>query len=65
VLSNHIACSRGGSQPDGAFEDGSNGVEAGVFEMLERMLTGRWKLFSNASARLEEFRCITARQDGS
>jgi phage terminase large subunit-like protein len=47
------------------FEDGSNGVEAGVLEMLERMLTGRWKVFSNSSAWLEEFRLYHARADGS
>jgi hypothetical protein len=38
------------------FEDGTNGVEAGVLEMLERMQTGRWKVFSNLGAWLEEFR---------
>lgn len=27
------------------FPDGSNGLEAGVTEMLERMQTGRWKVF--------------------
>jgi hypothetical protein len=27
------------------FEDGSSGVEAGLFEMLGRMQTGRWKVF--------------------
>jgi hypothetical protein len=47
------------------FEDGSNGVEAGVLEMLERMVTGRWKVFSNSSAWLEEFRLYHARADGS
>jgi len=38
------------------FEDGTNGVEAGVLEMLERMQTGRWKVFSSCGAWLEEFR---------
>jgi phage terminase large subunit-like protein len=38
------------------FLDGTNGVEAGVLEMLERMLTGRFKVFSNCAAWLEEFR---------
>jgi hypothetical protein len=43
--------------PDRAtFEDGTNGVEAGVLEMLERMQTGRWKVFSSCGAWLEEFR---------
>jgi Terminase RNaseH-like domain len=29
------------------FEDGGSGVEAGVIGMLDRMLTGRFKVFSN------------------
>ena len=38
------------------FEDGANGVEAGVLEMLERMQTGRWKVFSTCGAWFGEFR---------
>jgi hypothetical protein len=38
------------------FEDGSNGVEAGVFDMLDRMQTGRWKVFSTCIGWLGEFR---------
>jgi phage terminase large subunit-like protein len=38
------------------FADGSNGVEAGVMEMLDRMQTGRLKVFSNLSEWFEEFR---------
>lgn len=38
------------------FEDGGNGVEAGVMEMLTRMQTGRWKVFSSCGAWLGEFR---------
>jgi hypothetical protein len=38
------------------FEDGTNGVEAGVLEMLERMQTGRWKVFSTCGAWFGEFR---------
>ncbi len=38
------------------FEDGSNGVEAGVLDMLERMQTGRWKVFETCGAWLSEFR---------
>jgi hypothetical protein len=38
------------------FEDGGSGVEAGVLEMLERMLTGRWKVFANLGAWMGEFR---------
>jgi hypothetical protein len=38
------------------FIDGSNGVEAGVTEMLERMQTQRWKVFSTCGFWLEEFR---------
>lgn len=45
------------------FEDGTNGVEAGISEMLERMQTGRWKVFSTCTAWLEEFR-LYHRKDG-
>lgn len=38
------------------FPDGSNGVEAGVFEMLDRMQTGRWKVFSTCPGWFQEFR---------
>jgi hypothetical protein len=31
------------------FEDGGSGVEAGVIDMLDRMQTGRFKVFSNLS----------------
>lgn len=37
------------------FEDGTNGVEAGIAEMLERMQTGRFKVFSELSDWREEF----------
>lgn len=36
--------------------DGSNSVEAGLTEMLERMQTGRFKVFSNVLDFFEEFR---------
>lgn len=43
--------------PDRAtFPDGSNGVEAGVMEMLDRMQTGRLKVFSTLTDWFEEFR---------
>lgn len=45
------------------FEDGSNGVEAGVIEMLDRMRTGRWKVFSHLVEWFEEFR-LYHRKDG-
>jgi phage terminase large subunit-like protein len=45
------------------FPDGSMGVEAGVFEMLERMQTGRWKVFSHLEDWFEEFR-LYHRKDG-
>lgn len=45
------------------FEDGTNGVEAGVSEMLQRMQTGRWKVFSTCTAWLEERR-LYHRKDG-
>jgi len=38
------------------FEDGTNGVEAGVMEMLDRMETGRLKVFSTCVDWFEEFR---------
>ncbi len=38
------------------FEDGTNGVEAGVAEMFDRMQTGRLKVFSHLAEWFEEFR---------
>lgn len=38
------------------FDDGTNGLEAGVTEMLDRMQTGRLKVFSHLADWLEEFR---------
>lgn len=45
------------------WEDGGNGVEAGIAEMLERMETGRWKVFSTCTEWLEERR-LYHRKDG-
>jgi phage terminase large subunit-like protein len=45
------------------FEDGTNSVEAGVLDMLERMQTGRWKVFRGCSEWFEEFR-LYHRKDG-
>lgn len=45
------------------FEDGGNGVEAGVIEMLDRMQTNRWKVFSTCNGWLSEFR-LYHRKDG-
>lgn len=45
------------------FDDGTNGVEAGVSKMLERMQTQRWKVFSTCGCWLEEFR-LYHREDG-
>lgn len=45
------------------FEDGSNGVEAGIAEMLDRMQTGRLKVFSHLSEWFEEFN-LYHRKDG-
>lgn len=45
------------------FEDGGNGVEAGIMEMLDRMQTGRWKVFSTCGGWLAEFR-LYHRVDG-
>lgn len=45
------------------WEAGGNGVEAGIAEMLDRMLTGRWKVFSTCTEWLEERR-LYHRKDG-
>lgn len=45
------------------FEDGGTGVEAGIAEMLERMQTGRWKVFDHLEDWLSEFR-MYHRKDG-
>lgn len=45
------------------FEDGSNGVEAGVLEMLERMQTGRLKVAKHLEDWWDEFR-LYHRKDG-
>lgn len=45
------------------FEDGSNGLEAGVQEMNDRMLTGRLKVFTHLSEWFEEFNTYH-RKDG-
>ncbi len=42
---------------------GGNGVEAGLMEMLDRMQTGRFKVFSNLTDWFEEFR-MYHRKDG-
>lgn len=45
------------------FEDGGNGVEAGVIEMLDMMQTGRFKVFSHLKEWFDEFR-LYHRKDG-
>lgn len=45
------------------FEDGTNGVEAGITDMYERMQTGRWKVFAHLNDWLEEFE-LYHRKDG-
>ena len=45
------------------FEDGSSGLEAGVTDMLERMQTGRWKVFAHLEDWFAEFR-LYHRKDG-
>jgi len=45
------------------FEDGTNGVEAGVAEMFDRMQTGRLKVFAHLNDWFEEFR-LYHRKDG-
>ena len=49
-----------GEQKEG---EGDYGVEAGIADMLDRMVTGRWKVFSTCSHWLEEFR-MYHRKDG-
>jgi hypothetical protein len=46
-----------------SFEDGGNGVEAGLMLMLEMMHTGRFKVFSHLEDWFEEFR-LYHREDG-
>jgi hypothetical protein len=41
------------------FMDGGNGVEAGVMDMLDRMQTGRWKVFSTCGGWLRSSGFIT------
>lgn len=50
-------------QERATFPDGTNGVEAGVSEMLERMQTGRLKVASHLTDWFEEFR-LYHREDG-
>ena len=45
------------------FDDGSNSVEAGLMMLLDRMLTGRFKVFAHLSDWFEEFR-LYHRKDG-
>lgn len=45
------------------FADGTNGVEAGLLEMLSRMQTGKWKVFRTCPLWMEEKR-LYHREDG-
>ena len=45
------------------FTDGGNGVEAGIMDMLDRMLTGRFKVFAHLEDWFGEFR-MYHRKDG-
>lgn len=45
------------------FFDGTNGVEAGLTDMLDRMQTGRWKVFAHLTDWFDEFR-LYHRKDG-
>lgn len=45
------------------FTDGSNGLEAGIGEMMDRMQTGRLKVFAHLNDWFEEFR-LYHRKDG-
>ncbi|MBY0512064.1 MAG: terminase large subunit [Rhodospirillaceae bacterium] len=46
-----------------SFPDGSNGVEAGILELLDRMKTGRFKVAAHLNDWWEEFR-LYHRKDG-
>jgi hypothetical protein len=50
-------------QDHATHEAGGNGVEAGITEMLERMQTGRFKVFRGQDHWTEEFRYYR-REDG-
>jgi len=50
-------------QERATFDDGGFGVEAGVADMLDRMQTGRWKVFRHLMDWLQEFR-LYHRKDG-
>lgn len=45
------------------YQDGSSGVEAGIMDMLDRMQTGRLRVFSHLNEWFEEFR-LYHRKDG-
>lgn len=45
------------------FEDGTNGVEAGIADLIDRMQTGRFKVFSHLAEWFEEF-SFYHRKDG-
>lgn len=45
------------------YPDGGSGVEAGLMDMLDRMQTGRWKVFRHLSQWFDEFR-LYHREDG-
>ncbi|OXE37470.1 MAG: DNA packaging protein [Phenylobacterium zucineum] len=60
MLPNRATHAPGPGQKEG---DGGNGVEAGVMEMLDRMQTGRWKVFDHLGDWWDEFR-LYHRKDG-
>ena len=60
MLKNHATHAPDPGKPDGS---GGNGVEAGLMEMLDRMQTGRLKVFAGLDDWLQEFR-MYHRKDG-
>lgn len=46
----------GQKEGEGGVAKTDNGVEAGITDMLDRMMTGRWKVFSTCTAWFGEFR---------
>jgi phage terminase large subunit-like protein len=60
---NYIECGVNMLHDRATFENGTNNVEPGLADILDRMRTGRFKVFSTCSKWLEEFR-LYHRKDG-
>ena len=60
---NYIECGVSMLDERAAFENGTNNVEPGLADILDRMRTGRFKVFNTCEKWLEEFR-LYHRKDG-